>query len=184
MDDLQDPTRLGLIAAQEFDVKSPLQHITKAQVRAAARHLKLPNWNYAASPCLRSRLALGVPATAQHLQRVERSERFVRIALAHVLDETSNVRVRLLARNRARIELDEPHVDEAHAKMDQWDQELVQELGFSSVEIKAFRSGSVATKDGRDVTKSQQSPSATTTTTTTTPHDASSAHSSAQTSFG
>ena len=38
-DDLQDPTRLGLIAARHFDVKSPIQDLTKAQVRAVARQL-------------------------------------------------------------------------------------------------------------------------------------------------
>ena len=144
-DDLQDPTRLGLIAAKKFEVLSPIDHISKSEVRQAAKHLGLPNWNYAASPCLRSRLALGVPATADHLHRVEEAERFVRKRLSHVLDETSNLRVRLLSRNRARIELDADHVSAA-AEVD-WEEKFVQGLGFSGVSIRAFRSGSVATTD-------------------------------------
>eukprot|EP00522_Entomoneis_paludosa_P015818 CAMPEP_0172455520 /NCGR_PEP_ID=MMETSP1065-20121228/12109_1 /TAXON_ID=265537 /ORGANISM="Amphiprora paludosa, Strain CCMP125" /LENGTH=380 /DNA_ID=CAMNT_0013207981 /DNA_START=91 /DNA_END=1233 /DNA_ORIENTATION=+ len=154
-DDLKDPTRLGLIAAQNFSVRSPLQHIPKDKVRAAAKHLGLSNWNYAASPCLRSRLALGVPATAQHLKRVEEAERFVRQELRHILDETSNLRVRLLAQNRARIELDGAHVPQAEAV--DWNEKFVQELGFSSVLIQAFRSGSVATNNKNGVSNTSVS---------------------------
>lgn len=39
---------------------SPLADLTKDEVREASRELGLPNWNFAASPCLRSRLALNV----------------------------------------------------------------------------------------------------------------------------
>ncbi|EJK45252.1 hypothetical protein THAOC_36137, partial [Thalassiosira oceanica] len=63
LEDTKDPTRLGLLAASEFEVHSPLDCVTKDQVRQAARHLGLPNWNSAASPCLRSRLAMNVLAT-------------------------------------------------------------------------------------------------------------------------
>lgn len=152
-DDVQDETRLGLVAAREFDVKSPLRHVTKPAVRRAARHLGLLNWNYAASPCLRSRLALGVTATAQHLQLMAQAERLVRQRLSsslslstrttngNVLDETTNLRVRLLAGNKARIEIDEPLVDATTAQ----DWEDLRSLGdFSSVSVRAFRSGAVA----------------------------------------
>ena len=63
--DTQDPTRLGLLAARNFDVQSPLEFTTKEQVRRAAQQLNLPNHHTAASPCLRSRLALGVHATSK-----------------------------------------------------------------------------------------------------------------------
>ena len=49
-DDLRDPTRLGLIAASDFAVRSPLSSLPKDRVRAVGRHLGLPNWDYAASP--------------------------------------------------------------------------------------------------------------------------------------
>lgn len=139
-DDLKDPTRLGLIAAREYRVESPLMYITKDQVRLAARHLGLPNWNYAASPCLRSRLALGVQATQQHLNRIERAERFVKRALN--LDETSNLRVRLLAKNRCAIEVDDDKLGEA--SQTNWDDYFTSQLGFEGVGVRAFKSGAVA----------------------------------------
>ena len=44
-----------------FHVASPLGTLTKNQVQDASKRLGLPNWNHAAaSPCLRSRLALDV----------------------------------------------------------------------------------------------------------------------------
>lgn len=148
-DDVQDPTRVGLIAAQQFHVVSPLRHIRKDQVRLAARHLGLLNWNYAASPCLRSRLALGVPATRDHLERIEQAERFVRQQLTEnmgaVFDETSNLRVRLLAQNRVCIELDAGSVLEyAQEQVDSWNDFLQTKLQFAAVQVRAFRSGSVA----------------------------------------
>lgn len=45
---------------------------TSSQVRAVSRELGLPNWNHAASPCLRSRLAFGVQATPERLVLVEK----------------------------------------------------------------------------------------------------------------
>lgn len=54
---------LGLVAASEFNVVSPLSHLPKQEVRDVAKYLGLPNWNAAASPCLRSRLQFGVEAT-------------------------------------------------------------------------------------------------------------------------
>ena len=143
-DDLQDPTRLGLIAANRFGVWSPLRQITKAHVRLAARHLGLPNWNTAASPCLRSRLALGVEATREHLEVIERAERFVKQKLESCLTESTNLRVRLLAKNHACIEVDDQLLDIAQ-KVD-WDDYFVGQLQFASVHARAFRSGSVATK--------------------------------------
>ncbi|CAI5528736.1 unnamed protein product, partial [Closterium sp. Naga37s-1] len=73
-DDLSDPSRLGLLAALHCRVVSPLARLPKAAVRAVARAAGLPNWDLAASPCLRSRLAFGVEATASTLILVERAE--------------------------------------------------------------------------------------------------------------
>ncbi|RLN89545.1 hypothetical protein BBJ28_00018059 [Nothophytophthora sp. Chile5] len=92
-DDQLDPTR--------FDVVSPLSELTKQEVRDVAKYLGLPNWNAAASPCLRSRLQFGVEATQDHLHRVERAEDFVRELVQ--LETHMNMRVRFLAGNRAAV---------------------------------------------------------------------------------
>jgi pyridinium-3,5-biscarboxylic acid mononucleotide sulfurtransferase len=147
-DDLQDPTRLGLIAAENFKVKSPLSLTVKDDVRRAAKYLGLPNWNYAASPCLRSRIALGVSAIPQHLQRIEKAERFVRQSLS--LDATNDMRVRLLSKNRAMVEVEPTHMDRAGSFLNAWQTHFKDQFGFASVAIRPFRSGSVATNKGSD----------------------------------
>ena len=144
-DDLKDPTRLGLIAADQFNVQSPLRHTPKHLVRVAGRHLGLPNWDYAASPCLRSRLALNVKALPEHLVRIEQAENFVRNILK--LDPTRNMRVRLLSQNRAMVEVDDGVLDLAHVQI-QNDIKIrdyfIHELGFASVGVRSFKTGSVA----------------------------------------
>jgi pyridinium-3,5-biscarboxylic acid mononucleotide sulfurtransferase len=144
--DTQDPTRLGLIAASNFKVKSPLIHITKDEVRRAARHLGLPNWDYAASPCLRSRLALGVKATAQHLQAVNRAEERVKSMLQW--KEQMDMRVRMLSGKRAMIELDhsflsEKGVTEVQSILQESGlEDFLFELGFTGgMGVRSFRSG-------------------------------------------
>mmetsp|Transcript_26019 Transcript_26019/g.39387 ORF Transcript_26019/g.39387 Transcript_26019/m.39387 type:complete len:332 (-) Transcript_26019:607-1602(-) len=143
-DDVKDPTRLGLIAASRFDVISPLQHTTKDEVRRAAKYLGLPNWNYAASPCLRSRLALGVQATKHHLTMIEEAEKIVKEKLPGY-NEASNIRVRMLSKRRARVEVDEKLIRDAESQKSFWN-ESFQNLGFSGVDLKVFQSGSVSRK--------------------------------------
>jgi uncharacterized protein (TIGR00268 family) len=127
-DDTLDNTRVGLLAAKKFQVQSPLEFITKDDVRRASRTVGLPNWNHAASPCLRSRIALGVEATAHHLKLIERAEVFVKdyllqtfllwqkqqgnsnchpTVMPNISTNTLNLRVRFLAHRRAAIELDQ-----------------------------------------------------------------------------
>jgi uncharacterized protein len=162
-DDLMDPTRLGLIAADEFHVRSPLRYLTKNEVRLVGRHLGLINWDHAASPCLRSRLAVGVTATSDRLQNVEFAERFVRKSLPQLIDDpTRNLRVRILSGNRAMIEVDNDDVlDEiqnhiirfpledsessSSSSSSSWRQYFERDLGFSSVDVRLFKTGSVAT---------------------------------------
>ena len=152
-DDLHDPTRLGLIAASNFAVRSPLSHITKLDVRRAAKHLGLPNWNAAASPCLRSRLAMGVEATSAHLKAVEDAECFVREVLS--LDDTANVRVRMLSGGRAMVELDDSFFVGVDDNNENWvvrtlhengfEDQLRNKWGFTSLAgVRQFRTGSVA----------------------------------------
>ena len=100
-EDLADLTRVGLVAAREFAVHSPLRLLSKLQVREWAKELGLPNHDLAAAPCLRSRLARGVEASEEHLRLVERAEFQVQQVLR--LRPQENMRVRLLARERFRI---------------------------------------------------------------------------------
>lgn len=147
-DDMSDPTRVGLLAAQEFKVQSPLIHITKEQVRQASKHIGLPNWNYAASPCLRSRLAFGVKATSQHLLNVSKAEQYIRTKLS--LPHDINFRVRVLAKKRVRVELDSIILNSEHymeiLNNDDVKEYFMNELGFTGgiVDIREFKSGSVA----------------------------------------
>lgn len=143
--DIQDPTRLGLVAARHFAVQSPLEFTTKVQVRQAAQQLGLPNHHTAASPCLRSRLALGVHATAEHLTMIQLAETRVRKDL--LMDETVNMRVRLLTNSRARVEVDANYVAQAEGFLNTWNL-YFHDLGFMSVSVKVFQSGSVATLQG------------------------------------
>lgn len=156
-DDTKDPTRLGLLSAKSFSVKSPLMHITKDQVRRAARHLNLLNWNYAASPCLRSRLALGVEATEHHLKAVNSAEERVRKVLS--LDESVNLRVRMLAGKRAMVELDQHFIDSIIQQKEidgenlefmlrqEGFEEFCGDLGFTGgIGVRSFKTGSVSLK--------------------------------------
>jgi len=74
-DDLGDH-RPGRRAAQECGIRSPLQELglTKAEVRALARMLGLPNWDKPSAACLSSRIPYGEPITVEALGQVERAE--------------------------------------------------------------------------------------------------------------
>lgn len=142
-DDLKDTTRVGLLAAQEFRVHSPLSSFTKDEVRGLARELGLPNHNAAASPCLRSRLAYGVRATSSTLQRVEIAEDAVRDIFK--LQIHHDMRVRVLKDGMARVELDLTILqskDASEAMMEA--SKRLKTLGFTSITFNEFRSGSVS----------------------------------------
>ncbi len=78
-DDLHD-YRPGIQAAKERGARSPLAEvgITKAEVREMARMLGLPWWDKPAQPCLSSRFPYGEEITIAKLQRVGRSEVYLR----------------------------------------------------------------------------------------------------------
>ncbi len=78
-DDLGDH-RPGQIAARERGVRSPLQEtgFTKAEIRAVARQLGLPNWDKPSAACLSSRIPYGTAITVQMLSQVERAELLLR----------------------------------------------------------------------------------------------------------
>ncbi|MDH5289471.1 MAG: ATP-dependent sacrificial sulfur transferase LarE [Acidimicrobiia bacterium] len=75
VDDLGDH-RPGQQAAAERGARFPLVEagFTKADIRAAARHLGLAEWDRPAMPCLSSRLPYGTAVTVPILSRVDRAE--------------------------------------------------------------------------------------------------------------
>lgn len=78
-DDLND-YRPGIQAAKERGARSPLAEVgvTKIEVRQLAKELGLPWWDKPAQPCLSSRFPYGEEITVNKLQRVGRSERYLR----------------------------------------------------------------------------------------------------------
>jgi uncharacterized protein len=78
LDDTRD-IRPGRKAASEYGVRSPFVEagMSKAEIREAAKALKLPNWDKPAKACLASRIPHGTPVTAVVLGRVERAEDFL-----------------------------------------------------------------------------------------------------------
>lgn len=73
--------RPGMKAVAELPaVKSPLLEagIGKDEIRAASRRWGLPTWDKPSAACLVSRLAYGLPVTAEKLRQVDEAERAVR----------------------------------------------------------------------------------------------------------
>ncbi|MBX3283489.1 MAG: ATP-dependent sacrificial sulfur transferase LarE [Acidobacteria bacterium] len=74
-DDIGDH-RPGRVAAAEHNVQSPLADLgfTKSDIRELSKAAGLETWDQPASPCLSSRVAVGVPVTLERLSRIERAE--------------------------------------------------------------------------------------------------------------
>ncbi|WP_330288682.1 ATP-dependent sacrificial sulfur transferase LarE [Streptomyces sp. NBC_00576] len=106
--DRRAPHRPGLRAARELRVVEPLADagFDKSAIRALARAWELDVADKPASPCLASRLAVGVPVTIGRLNLVERSEAAARLFLTESGVHPRDLRVRLLA-DQFRLELDE-----------------------------------------------------------------------------
>jgi len=72
--------RPGLRAADERGVRSPLREagMTKADVRALALHLDVPNWDKPSFACLSSRFPYGTEITAPLLAQLDGCEKYLR----------------------------------------------------------------------------------------------------------
>lgn len=140
VDDLGD-WRPGARAAAERPelVRSPLHEASmgKAEIRAAARALGLPNWDKPALACLSSRVPYGDRVTPEKLARIGHAE----LAL-HALG-FRQLRVRHFA-DRARVEIapDELGRVQSEGLAPRIEAELLA-LGFPAVEIdpRGYRSG-------------------------------------------
>lgn len=137
-DDLGDH-RPGLIAAEDFAVRSPLVEagVDKAGVRALAAHLGLDNADKPQSACLSSRFPYGASINAERLAQVERAEEclarlgFVEFRVRHHEDV-------------ARLEIGAGELGRALELRDTLQAEI-QACGyrFVALDLGAFRSGSL-----------------------------------------
>lgn len=125
-----------------MQVMSPLASLPKSLVRLLAREAGLPNWDYAASPCLRSRLEIGVPACSDNLHRVELAEGFVRRTL--VLLPQEEMRVRSMVAGDAVVELSASRIGSLTSNLVDEVGKQLEAMGFNTVRFREFRSGSVA----------------------------------------
>jgi len=75
-----DDYRPGMVAADEFNVISPLAQaeLTKDDIRAISKELDLPTWNVPAFACLSSRFPYGEHITAERLEQVGKAEAALR----------------------------------------------------------------------------------------------------------
>ena len=140
-DDAVAGFRPGIRAAAERGARTPLLDagLTKADVREASRRWGLETADKPALACLASRIAYGLQVTPAGLARVDRAERALRAHLARAGAAVQDLRVRDLGDGQARVELDAAaltHVDEAA-------REVVRAEGFTAVDTRVFRSGSM-----------------------------------------
>jgi uncharacterized protein len=140
-DDLRAGFRPGIRAAAERGAWAPLARagMTKDDVRAAARRWGLPLADKPAAACLASRIAYGVPVSAEGLARVEAAESGLRAALAAAGLAVRNLRVRDMGGDVARVEVDAALVPAVGPEL------LAAVPGFDRVELdpRGFRSGSM-----------------------------------------
>jgi pyridinium-3,5-biscarboxylic acid mononucleotide sulfurtransferase len=140
VDDLGDWRPGARAAAERQDVvRSPLHEagMGKAEIRAAARELGLPNWDKPALACLSSRVPYGERVTPEKLARIGSAEQAL-----HALG-FRQLRVRHFA-DRARVEIapDELGRVQSEGLAPRIEADLLA-LGFPAVEIdpRGYRSG-------------------------------------------
>ena len=133
--------RPGFRAVAEMRVESPLRDagLRKADVRAIARHLGLPQWDKPAFACLNSRFAYGDSITSELLAMADGAEEALR-SLGF-----RQVRVRMSGKS-ARIEV--PPDDIGQLVLGDIREKIVRELealgfAFVSVDLRGYRTGSM-----------------------------------------
>jgi len=140
--------RPGMRASLELGALSPLEKagLRKAEVRAAARELGLPNWDAPSRPCLATRFPYGMILDRGLIARVDAAEEWLEKLGIRQL------RVRVEGPREARIEV-EPE-DMQLLRGEEMRERLVKKfrgLGFRRVrlDLEGFRSGSMD-EEGRE----------------------------------
>lgn len=135
-DDLSD-YRPGLVAAEEYNIISPLKDIklTKNEVRVLAKQLGLEIWDKPSSPCLSSRVPYGQEITLKKLSMIEEAEDFLKDFGIREL------RVRHFG-NNARIEVNEYDKVIVNKNFNAI-QKKFDEIGFSEIMVSNFKSGAL-----------------------------------------
>jgi len=140
-DDLSD-YRPGMKAVDELEfVRSPLLEVgfTKGEIREVSKEWNLPTWDKLSAACLSSRVAYGIPVTAERLKQIESAEELVKKFCP------GQVRVRHHG-NIARIEVEPENIKlittlEIAKILEQG----LKEIGFTyvSVDLAGYRMGSM-----------------------------------------
>ncbi|MGH3933214.1 MAG: ATP-dependent sacrificial sulfur transferase LarE [Pseudonocardiaceae bacterium] len=147
LDDRRAAHRPGLRAAAELGVREPLVEVgaTKEVVRSLAAYWDLSVRDKPSTPCLASRIAVGLPVSVERLALVERAELAASGYLAEHQVPVRDLRVRLLGRAGFRVELDQIALDQVGAQA--WAGLLarVAEVGIGgSGELALYHSGSLS----------------------------------------
>lgn len=133
--------RPGIAAGEQQGVVSPLRDggFAKAEVRELSRLLGLPTWDRPAAACLSSRVAYGIPVTAEVLRRIEAGEKGLR--------ELGFGQVRVRHHGAmVRIEIDPAELARAlDPQMARRFVALFKGLGYAliSLDLEGYRSGSL-----------------------------------------
>jgi pyridinium-3,5-biscarboxylic acid mononucleotide sulfurtransferase len=139
VDDLGDH-RPGQRAAKRRGARFPLAEagLEKAEVRLLAREMDLETWDKPAAACLASRLAYGVPVSAEALKRIEQAEESLRL-----LGLAGDVRVRDQGQDLARIEVGSDRFDHVMAhRVEIVDAMRAAGFRYVTLDLEGFRSGS------------------------------------------
>lgn len=140
VDDASD-YRPGTRAVSELGVRSPLADagLTKAEIRAAAKDLGVPNWDMPASACLASRLPYGTPLSHEALALVGQAEELLHgagFAQVRVRAHGDVARIEVEVQDMARFLEDDVRVRVVRS---------LRELGFKyvSLDLEGYRTGSL-----------------------------------------
>lgn len=133
--------RPGLLAIAELGIKSPLRecNLTKADIRALSKYLKLPTWEKQSFACLASRFVYGETITEEKLNMVDQAEQILLDMGFH------QVRVRMHGM-MARIEIDPLEFETlVETKNRNKIIEAFKEYGFSyiTLDLMGYRTGSM-----------------------------------------
>ncbi len=145
-DDAVDPHRPGMAAAGRLGAVTPLAAVrmSKAEVRRLSHDWGLSTWDKPQAACLASRIAYGVPVTESGLRRVDRAEARLREFFRDESIPVTNLRVRDLGAEHARVEVD-AHVLDQVLTIQAPVVELTRSAGLTEAEVdpRGFRSGSL-----------------------------------------